>query len=212
MENEETARLKMTREQIEFRGIKNKAVLESVKKVPRHLFVPPVYRNLAYTDQALPSYCGQTISQPYIVAVMTELLAPQKCHKVLEIGTGTGYQTAVLAELAGEIYTMEIYPELQNFAMANIQKLGYENINFILGNGYDGYPPGAPYDLIIVTAAPLYIPEKLIDQLKPEGKMAIPAGGGFQELYLISKNINGRIIQKAIFPGAFVPMQEPDHN
>jgi protein-L-isoaspartate(D-aspartate) O-methyltransferase len=207
MANEDIERLRMVAEQIEARGIRNQAVLQSIKKVPRHLFVPACYRHLAYRDQPLPSSCGQTISQPYIVALMTELLSPMKWHKVLEVGTGTGYQTAILAELVKEIYTLEIYAELQKTAITNLEPFGYTNIHFILGNGYNGYRQAAPYDLIMVTAAPPFIPETLIDQLSIGGRMAIPVGSGRQELYLITKETNGSILKNAILPVTFVTMQ-----
>ena len=208
MEPEATERLRMVAEQIEARGIKNKAVLRSIKKVPRHLFVPASYRQSAYRDQPLPSSCGQTISQPYIVALMTELLSPKKWHKALEVGTGTGYQTAILAELVKEIYTMEIYAELQKTAKANLEPFKYRNIHFTLGNGYQGYPEAAPYDLIMVTAAPPFIPEKLIEQLTEGGSMVIPVGRDRQELYLILKDKKGNMHQKTIIPVTFVTMQQ----
>ncbi len=208
MEPEATERLRMVAEQIEARGIKNKAVLQSIKKVPRHLFVSASYRQSAYRDQPLPSSCGQTISQPYIVALMTELLSPKKWHRVLEVGTGTGYQTAILAELVKEVYTMEIYADLQKTAKANLEPFNYRNIHFILGNGYQGYHEAAPYDLIMVTAAPPFIPEKLIEQLSEGGSMTIPVGKDRQELYLISKDKNSNIHQEAIIPVTFVTMQQ----
>ncbi|WP_321519247.1 protein-L-isoaspartate(D-aspartate) O-methyltransferase [uncultured Bacteroides sp.] len=196
----------MIKEQIEFRGIKNRALLVALEKIPRHLFVPLEFRQYAYSDQALPSYCGQTISQPYIVAKMTELLSLKKTDKVLEIGTGTGYQTAILAELAGTIYTMEIIPELHDIAKVNpvIQK--YNNIHFILGNGYKGYQEAAPFNAIIVTAAPPYIPEMLVEQLSPGGRMVIPVGVYEQTLYLLTKDINGKVMMYPLLGVQFVPM------
>jgi protein-L-isoaspartate(D-aspartate) O-methyltransferase len=208
MTNEDQERLRMVAEQIEARGINNKAVLQSIKKVPRHLFVPASYRQSAYRDQPLPSSCGQTISQPYIVALMTELLSPTKGQKVLEIGTGTGYQTAILAELVKEVYTMEIYADLQKTAKANLEPFNYRNIHFILGNGYQGYPEAAPYDLIMVTAAPPFIPEVLIDQLSIGGRLVIPVGRERQELYLITKETDESIRKNAILPVIFVTMQQ----
>lgn len=196
----------MIMQQIEFRGVKDKVLLAALEKIPRHLFVPFEYREYAYSDQALPSYCGQTISQPYIVAKMTELLSLNKSHKVLEIGTGTGYQTAILAELAAEVYTIEIIPELHAIAQANpiIQK--YSNIHFILGNGYQGYQTAAPFDAIIVTAAPPYIPEILTEQLAPGGRMVIPVGVYEQILYLLTKSLNEEIDMFPIIGVQFVPM------
>ncbi len=196
----------MVYEQIEFRGIRNKALLCSLKKVPRHLFVPMEYREYAYSDQALPSYCGQTISQPYIVAKMTELLMLNKSHKVLEIGTGTGYQTAILAELAGEVYTIEIIPELYERAKNNPAIEMYDNIHFILGNGYNGYEEAAFFDAIIVTAAPPYIPERLVNQLLPGGRMVIPVGVYEQTLYILTKDLNNEVEITPVIGVQFVPM------
>lgn len=197
----------MIKEQIEFRGIRNKALLSALEKIPRHLFVPLEFREYAYSDQALPSYCGQTISQPYIVAKMTELLSLKKTDKVLEIGTGTGYQTAILAELAGEVYTMEIIPELYEIAKANPVIQMYNNIHFILDDGYNGYEEEAPFNAIIVTAAPPYIPEILIEQLSPGGKMVIPVGVYEQTLYLLTKDINRKVIMFPLIGVQFVPMK-----
>ena len=197
----------MIKEQIESRGIREKALLSALEKVPRHHFVPPEFNNLAYTDQALPSSYGQTISQPFIVAKMTELLALNKSKKVLEIGTGTGYQTAILAELAGEVYTMEIVPGLHELAKKNLSVFNYSNFHFILGNGYDGYKPAAPFDAIIVTAAPPIIPELLIRQLSHGGNMVVPVGVIHQTLYLLSKDLEGNSTQTEIFRVVFVPMK-----
>ncbi|MBB3187065.1 protein-L-isoaspartate(D-aspartate) O-methyltransferase [Microbacter margulisiae] len=208
MDAEEQARNNMVIKQIENRGISNQSVLQSIKKVPRHLFVPPAYRHAAYGDHPLPTSCGQTISQPYIVALMTELLVPQKHHKALEIGTGTGYQTAILAELVQEVYTIEIYSQLQETAKNTLTSLGYQNIRFILGNGYEGYLAAAPYDLILVTAAPPYLPENLVEQLALGGTMVIPFGKNRQMLYVISKNKDGSIHRKEILPVVFVTMQD----
>ena len=203
---EDYARLQMVREQIEARGIRNKPLLDVLLKVPRHLFVPLEIRHLAYTDHALLSYCGQTISQPYIVAKMTELLNLKPTHKVLEIGTGTGYQTAILAELASEVYTMEVIKSLSDQAQENLAPYHYDNIHFICGNGYHGYPKAAPYDAIIVTAAPPHVPDKLIEQLAPEGRMVIPVGSSYQILYLITKNEEGVVTEDPVFSVVFVPM------
>lgn len=202
----EKERHMMVEDQIESRGVKGKALLTALKKIPRHLFVPADFREYAYSDQALPSYCGQTISQPYIVAVMTEMLSLDKSSKVLEIGTGTGYQTTILAELANEVYTMEIIPELHELAKNNPVVQNYKNIKFILGDGYKGYEAAAPYDAIIVTAAPPYVPEALTNQLAPGGRMVIPVGAYEQTLYLVTKDLDDKISMKPLLWVQFVPM------
>ncbi|SHF40174.1 protein-L-isoaspartate(D-aspartate) O-methyltransferase [Bacteroides luti] len=202
----EKERRMMVEDQIESRGVKGKALLTALKKIPRHLFVPADFREYAYSDQALPSYCGQTISQPYIVAIMTEMLSLDKSSKVLEIGTGTGYQTTILAELANEVYTMEIIPELHDIAKNNPVVQNYNNIKFILGDGYKGYEAAAPYDAIIVTAAPPYVPEALTNQLAPGGRMVIPVGAYEQTLYLVTKDLDDKISMKPLLWVQFVPM------
>lgn len=202
----EKERRMMVEDQIESRGVKGKALLTALKKIPRHLFVPGDFREYAYSDQALPSYCGQTISQPYIVAIMTEMLSLDKSSKVLEIGTGTGYQTTILAELANEVYTMEIIPELHDIAKNNPVVQNYKNIKFILGDGYKGYEAAAPYDAIIVTAAPPYVPEALTNQLAPGGRMVIPVGAYEQTLYLVTKDLDDKISMKPLLWVQFVPM------
>ena len=206
MHSETEERHRMVKEQIEARGIKDPQLLEVMRKIPRHFFVPAGLQQYAYSDKALSASCGQTISQPYIVARMTELLHLNKNHKVLEIGTGTGYQTAILAELAAEVYTMEIISELHEAAKSNPVVNGYTNITFISGNGYLGYPPAAPYDAIIVTAAPHYIPEDLVSQLAPGGRMVIPVGDNVQELQLVIKDENNGIAITSILAVRFVPM------
>ncbi len=185
----EEARHRMVSEQLAKRGIKDKAVLEAMKKVPRHLLVPESQRENAYLDRPLPIGQGQTISQPYIVAMMTEEIKPTSDMKVLEIGTGSGYQAAVLAELVDQVFTIEIVPELGNKAKADLNELGYDNVNVKVGDGYEGWPSNAPFDAIIVTAAPEEIPQPLIDQLKEGGRMVIPVGpvGKTQELLLVEK-------------------------
>lgn len=202
----EKERRSMVEDQIESRGVKGKALLTALKKIPRHLFVPADFREYAYSDQALPSYCGQTISQPYIVGIMTEMLSLDKSSKVLEIGTGTGYQTTILAELANEVYTMEIIPELHDIAKNNPVVQNYNNIKFILGDGYKGYEAAAPYDAIIVTAAPPYVPEALTNQLAPGGRMVIPVGAYEQTLYLVTKDLDDKISMKPLLWVQFVPM------
>lgn len=209
MENDYDAdrRRAMVREQIRSRGICDEELLAVLEKVPRHLFIPPEFRYFAYSDNALPSISGQTISQPYVVAKMTELLLPGKGKKVLEIGTGTGYQTAVLAELFSEVYSIEIIPDLYEFAKSNLAAFEYKNIKLILGNGYEGYAEAAPYDAIIVTAAPPFVPEMLLKQLSAYGRMVIPVGTFSQMLYLITANEDRSFKRKEIFPVVFVPMK-----
>jgi protein-L-isoaspartate(D-aspartate) O-methyltransferase len=177
-----------------------------MRTIPRHLFVPLEFHRDAYADRALPSYAGQTISQPYIVALMTELLQLTKSHNVLEIGTGTGYQTVILAELAREVYTMEINSELHEMAKSNPLLKACSNIHFIHGNGYRGYPPAAPYDAVIVTAAPPLIPQELVNQLAPGGRMVIPVGDYSQELQLITKNADNNVNITPIIGVRFVHM------
>lgn len=196
----------MIKEQIEFRGIRDKALLSVLEKIPRHFFVLPEYWPYAYSDQALPSICGQTISQPYIVAKMTELLKLRKSDKVLEIGTGTGYQTTILAELAGEVYTMEIVEELYESARKHPYMKHYKNIHFIHGDGYQGHTEAAPYDAIIVTAAPSEFPEELIRQLAVDGRMVIPVGDYIQTLYLVIKQPDNEVRITPILGVQFVPM------
>jgi protein-L-isoaspartate(D-aspartate) O-methyltransferase len=198
-------REKMVSEQIEERGIKDKRLLEVMRKVERHRFVPKNLEPFAYEDTALPISEGQTISQPYVVAVMTESLALKGNERVLEIGTGSGYQAAILAELAGEVYTVEILPALARRAEDLLRELGYTNIKVRCGDGYLGWREFSPFDAIIVTCAPPEIPEKLVEQLAEGGRMVVPVGEGWQELKLIEK-IDGKIKVKNIIPVVFVPM------
>jgi len=199
-------REEMVKSQIIARGVKDPLVLKAMREVPRHLFVPEKYRSEAYDDHPLPIGYGQTISQPYIVAFMTEQLRLKGGEKVLEIGTGSGYQSAVLAGIAGEVYTIEIICELANSAQKRLEELGYKNVYLRCADGYRGWPEKAPFDAIIVTAAPDHIPQPLIDQLKPGGRMIIPVGKYFQELVLVKKLANGRIEKQAVLPVRFVPM------
>jgi len=202
------ARKKMVADQIAGfgRDIKNPRVLEAVGKVPRHEFVPTNLQHEAYADYPLPIGHGQTISQPYIVAFMTEQLAPKPTDCVLEIGTGSGYQAAVLAELVKEVYTIEIVEPLAKQAEETLKRLNYKNIKVKAGDGYQGWPEFAPFDTIIVTCAPEQIPEPLVKQLKEGGRMIIPVGPLYnQELYLLTKT-NGKVTQKAVLPVRFVPM------
>ncbi len=187
--NYATLRRKMVRNQIEARGIHNPQVLAVMRKVERHLFVKPQYLNVAYQDGALPIDSDQTISQPYIVALMTDLLKLTSTSKVLEIGTGCGYQTAVLAELARDVYSVEIIPGLVESATARLKALNYRNIHLKNGDGYYGWREHAPYDAVLVAAAPTDVPERLIQQLKPGGRMVIPVGGSEQNLLLIQKGL-----------------------
>lgn len=174
-------------------------------EVPRHEFVPAAYRLQAYENHPLPIGHDQTISQPYIVAYMTEAAEITSGEKVLEIGTGSGYQAAVLAELAKEVYTIEIIPELAQEARAALNRLGYENVEVRTGNGYLGWPEKAPFDAIVVTAAPDEIPQALVAQLASQGKMVVPVGTGFQQMTIITKTDSGMVEQRTI-PVAFVPM------
>lgn len=198
-------RLKMVEQQIAERGVTDRKVLNVMKKVKRHLFVSPELKYLAYEDRPLPIGQGQTISQPFIVAFMTEALNLRPNDRVLEIGTGSGYQAAVLAELVEQVYTIEIVPELAQQAKERLLKLGYKNIDVKEGDGYKGWPENAPFDVIIITAAPPFIPEELVNQLKIGGEMIVPVGTYYQELILLKKTKDGVQKQKLI-PVRFVPM------
>jgi protein-L-isoaspartate(D-aspartate) O-methyltransferase len=200
-----TMREKMVETQIKARGVKDPRVLAALLKVERHRFVPEKYLDSAYSDQPLPIGEGQTISQPYIVGLMTELLELNGKEKVLEIGTGSGYQAAVLAELAKEVYTIEIIELLAYTAEKRLSELGYQNIKVKTGDGYLGWPEAAPFDAIIVTAAPDHIPKPLIDQLKEGGRMVVPVGTYTQELRKIVKKF-GKMETIDVIPVLFVPM------
>jgi protein-L-isoaspartate(D-aspartate) O-methyltransferase len=193
-------------ETIEKRGVTNKAVLKSMKTVKRHLFVPENNVPNAYEDRPLPIGYGQTISQPFIVAYMTEVINPKPEYKVLEIGTGSGYQAAVLAEIVKEVYTIEIIPNLGNAAAARLKKLGYHNVNVNVTDGYFGWPEHGPYDAIVVTAAAEFVPPPLLEQLKEGGKIVIPIGSPFmnQMLMLIEKK-GKKVTTKNLMPVVFVP-------
>jgi len=206
----EKVRQRMVREQIVARGIKDQKVIQAIINVPRHLFVPEAYERMAYEDRPLPIGEGQTISQPYIVALMTEILELKPNMKVLEIGTGSGYQAAILAEIVDEVYTIEIVEILGQSATNLLTELGYKNIYTKIGDGYKGWAENAPFDAIIVTCAPTDIPKPLENQLKEGGKMIIPLGGSIvQELVLLEKK-NGEIIKKVVTPVRFVPMVQQD--
>ena len=198
----------MIKIQIIDRGITNAATLRAMKKVPRHLFVPKEYENDAYGDYPLPIGYGQTISQPYIVAFMTEVVKPTEKKKALEIGTGSGYQAAVLAEIVDTVYSIEIIPELSNESAMRLNRLGYNNIFIKSGDGYNGWPEHAPFDIIIVTAAADEIPKPLIDQLAENGRLVIPVGkaGAIQELMLLVKK-NGKIEESRLTFVRFVPFK-----
>ena len=195
----------MVEQQLRARGIDSAAVLEAMQRVPRHLFVPEDERGAAYADAPLPIGFGQTISQPYIVAFMTEAIEVGRTDRVLEIGTGSGYQAAILGELAREVFTIEIVPELAARARLTLQQLEYKNIHVRAGNGYAGWPEQAPFDRIMVTAAPDEVPPALIDQLKIGGLMAIPVGVGEQTLRVLRRTESGMATLKTL-PVRFVPM------
>jgi protein-L-isoaspartate(D-aspartate) O-methyltransferase len=205
-ENEAERRARMVETQIVARGVRDPRVLAVMREVPRHLFVPEGESAHAYEDHPLPIGWNQTISQPYIVALMTELAEISSEEKVLEIGTGSGYQSAVLARLAREVYSIEIVPGLAQESADRLKKMGYTNATVREGDGYRGWPEHAPFDAIIVTAAPDRIPQPLLDQLAPGGRMVIPVGKFFQELKVLSKDKSGRISEKDILPVRFVPM------
>jgi protein-L-isoaspartate(D-aspartate) O-methyltransferase len=198
-------RNQMVASQIERRDIKDRLVLDAMRKVPRHLFVPEQYRRDAYHDGPLPIGHDQTISQPYIVAIMTELLQIDSTSKVLEIGTGSGYQAAVLAEISDSVYSIEIIPKLAHRADRLLDSLGYTAAHIRAGDGYKGWPEAAPFDAVIVTAAAPSIPQPLVDQLKNGGRMVIPVGDYRQELMLLIKSDSG-LVEKSIIPVRFVPM------
>jgi protein-L-isoaspartate(D-aspartate) O-methyltransferase len=188
------------------RGITNQLVLAVMGKVPRHEFVPAQHRRLAYEDHPLPIGYGQTISQPFIVAFMTEKLEPRSSDKVLEIGTGSGYQAAVLAHLVSNVYSIEIVDSLARRAEADLKRLGYTNVVVKAGDGYQGWSGAAPFDAIIVTCAPERVPQPLVDQLKEGGRMIIPVGAdGNQDLYILQKK-GGKVEKQAVLPVRFVPM------
>jgi protein-L-isoaspartate(D-aspartate) O-methyltransferase len=199
------ARRDMVELQIRDRGVHQPEVLRAMESVPRHLFVPEDLRDQAYGDAPLPIGRGQTISQPYIVALMTELLELDRGDKVLEIGTGSGYHAAVLSRVAGEVYTIEIIDQLGKQAKSTLQQLGYQNVHVRVGDGYQGWPEEQPFDAIILTAAPPKIPQPLIDQLKVGGHMVVPVGSFVQDLILLTKTAQG-LEKRTVAPVRFVPM------
>jgi len=200
-----TLRERMVSEQIGARGVKDRRVLEVMRKIERHRFVSPSIAHLAYADMPLPIGEGQTISQPYIVALMTELAQLKDTDRVLEIGTGSGYQAAILAELAKEVYTIDILPNLADRARILLKSLDYKNIQVKSGDGYLGWPEFAPFDAIIVTCAPKDVPSALVEQLAEGGRLVIPVGDRYQELKLFTKT-SGKIEENNVIPVSFVPM------
>lgn len=205
----------MVEEQIAGRGVENTAVLDALRQVPRHLFIPESVRDQAYEDYPLPIGEGQTISQPYIVALMTQLADLGPDDKVLEIGTGSGYQAAVLSRLAREVYSIEILEPLGRRAAGILRRLGYDNVHVRVGDGYGGWPEEAPFDAILVTAAaPDQVPRPLEEQLKVGGRMVIPVGKYFQDLVVLTRTPEGKV-RRSVIPVRFVPMtgeieNEPD--
>lgn len=198
-------RRRMVQEQIRWRGIADGRLLSVLEEVPRHLFVPESERPEAYADYPLPIGAGQTISQPYVVALMTSLLDVGREDRVLEIGTGSGYQAAILARLVREVYSIEIVPALAAQASRTLTGLGFANVHVRAGDGFRGWPEAAPFDAIILTAAPAEVPQPLLDQLKIGGKMVLPVGTGVQELVVLTKTASG-IEREVVAPVRFVPM------
>ena len=205
----EARRTRMIDSQLRARGIADKRVLDAMQKVPRHLFVPEEYRSRAYDDSPLPIGHDQTISQPYIVGYMSEALELRPADRVLEIGTGSGYQAAILGELASQVYTIEIVPELAERARAALSAAGYRNVHVRHGNGYLGWPEAAPFDRIIVTAAPEKIPQALVDQLAVGGIMVVPVGAVYddQVMTIVRKTDKG-VVTRETLPVRFVPMKK----
>lgn len=202
------SRLRMVEEQLKAPGrdITNQRVLRAMSLVPRHEFVPASQRREAYEDHPLPIGHGQTISQPYIVAFMTEKLDPLPTSRILEIGTGSGYQAAVLAALAREVYSIEIVEPLAKQADADLKRLGYTNVFVRAGDGYQGWPAAAPFDAIIVTCAPDHVPAPLIDQLRDGGQMIIPVGPSYDQNLILLRKVGAQVQRQAVLPVRFVPM------
>ena len=208
----DAARETMVRQQIVARGVREPRVIEAMRRTQRHLFIPPGERDRAYADSPVPIGEGQTISQPYIVALMTELVRPQSGDVALEVGTGSGYQAAVLSQLVKHVYTIELEETLGSRAAAALREQKYDNITVRVGDGYGGWPEHAPFDVIMVTAAPEQVPQPLIDQLKPGGRLIVPVGPRFtvQELQLIEKDAAGKVSTKTVSPVMFVPLRRRD--
>ena len=203
----------MIENQIIDRGVSDERVIKAMNDVPRHLFVKESLRDLAYADGPLPIGHNQTISQPYIVAYMTEILQPDTHHIVLEVGTGSGYQAAILSKLVNHVYSIEIIPELGKEATSRLDKLGYDNVTVKIGDGYNGWEEHSPFDRIIVTAAPEQIPKKLVDQLKSGGLMILPVGKTSfgQDMRIVKKDRTGQVTTQETIPVRFVPMIH-EHN
>lgn len=213
--NPDSLRSKMVESQLILRGVKDKRVLAAMRAVPRHRFVPQRIARRAYEDNALPIGEGQTISQPYIVAYMTEALKLSEGDKVLEVGTGSGYEAAVLAEMGCDVYTIEIIPELTQSARLHLDEAGYTQVHTRTGDGYFGWPEEAPFDAIIITAAPEKVPDLLLEQLKPGGRLVVPVGPeyGVQNLLRLRKTGEGDVVTDTLIPVVFVPMTgEIDRN
>ena len=199
-------RERMVAEQLKNRDIHDPAVLAAMRSVPRHHFVPEAYRGAAYTDGPLPIGYEQTISQPYIVALMTQLARPAPQARALDIGTGSGYQAAVLAELVDSVYSIEILCPLADEARARLERLAYHNVAVRCGDGYQGWPEHAPFDLIILAAAPDHVPQPLVEQLAPGGRLVLPLGAFYQDLIVIEKLPDGTVREQNVAPVRFVPM------
>ena len=199
-------RARMVRTQLRARDIRDHRVLDAMGRVPRHQFVGPAWRDVAYADEPQPLEHGQTISQPYIVALMTQLAQPKPTDKALDVGTGSGYQAAVLSELCDKVYSIEIVESLSRSARARLERLGYDNVEVRHGDGYGGWLQHAPFDLIILAAAPDHVPQPLVDQLAPTGRLVLPVGDWSQMLMVIEKQKDGGTRTMRIAPVAFVPM------
>lgn len=199
------ARARMVEQQLRTRGIEDARVLDAMAAVPRHAFVPEELAGQAYSDRPLPIGHGQTISQPYIVALMSELADIRPGERALEVGTGSGYAAAVLSELADSVYTIEIVQPLAASAAERLRRLGYANVRVRFGDGYRGWPERAPFDAIVVTAAPEYVPQPLLDQLAVGGRLVIPVGGASQDLIEITRTADG-LVERSVIPVRFVPM------
>ncbi len=197
---------RMIESQIRRRGVRDPRLLEAMAEIPRHRFVPSALREAAYADYALPIAAGQTISQPYIVALMTDQLGLTGAERVLEIGTGSGYQTALLSRLAGEVWTVEIVPELQQGAREALDGLGCRNVRYRVGDGRDGWPEAAPFDGVLVTAAPEVVPPALGPQLVTGGRMVVPVGVGIQDLQVLTRLGDGRMDCRSVLAVRFVPL------
>lgn len=200
-------RAAMVEHQLVRRGVRDTLVLEAMGRVPRHYFVPPGAQTYAYDDYPLPIGDEQTISQPYIVAVMTEALGLIGGERILEIGTGSGYQTAILAEIAGHVYTVELLPNLAQEARQTLEALGYENISYRVGDGWEGWPEYAPYDGIMATAAPAEVPSALVEQLAAARHLVLPLGEVYQNLVRVTKEGSGRLSREVLTPVRFVPLR-----